>query len=128
MAAKDAWNFFDCKTFGDYMHAYLKRDVHQLADVFETFRKVALDGDQLDPVYYFTLPGLCLDSALKMTKAEIELIQDREMYEFAESAIRGGFTFVNKHHVQINADDCQEIPFDPSKSRSELMYIDANNL
>lgn len=110
------------------MLAYLKRDVHQLADVFEAFRKVALDGDQLDPAHYFTLPGLCLDSALKMTKAQIELFHDREMYEYAESAIRGGFTFVNKHHVTINAPDCEEVQFDSNKPRTELLYIDANNL
>ena len=110
------------------MHAYLKRDVHQLADVFEAFRKVAMAGDQLDPAHYFTLPGLCLDSALKMTKAKIELFHDREMYEFAENSVRGGFTFINRHHVTINADDCKEMPYDSEQPRTELMYIDANNL
>jgi len=32
-------------------------DVHQLADVFESFRAVALMQDQLDPVNYVSVPG-----------------------------------------------------------------------
>ena len=127
-SAQEAWDHFNCKTFADYMHAYLKRDVHQLADVFECFRSLALNGDSLDPAHYWTLPGMCLDSALKMTNACIDLLQEREMYEFVERGVRGGFTFVNRHAVRANVDDCAAIKYEENHSRRELLYIDANNL
>ena len=70
--------------------AYLRLDVYQLADVFETFRQMALMQDGLDPVNYVGLPGFTWDSAFKMTGTELHLIQDSEMYRFFESGIRGG--------------------------------------
>jgi len=69
--AQEAWSLLKCKTFGDYMLHYLRLDVHQLADVFETFRELTLKEDGLDPAYYFTLPGLSWDSAFKMTGATV---------------------------------------------------------
>ena len=65
-------------------------DVYLLADVFETFRKIALEQDGLDPVNYVGLPGFTWDSAFKMTGAEIHLLQDPEMYRFFEAGTRGG--------------------------------------
>lgn len=127
-SAQEAWEHFDCYTFADYMHAYLKRDVHQLADIFESFRALALKCDSLDPAHYFTLPGMSLDSALKMTDACIDLLQEQSMYEFVERGIRGGFTFVNRHHIKANVDDCDGAKYKEHKSREEMLYIDANNL
>ena len=72
--AQKAWQDFGCETFADYMFSYLKRDVHQLADVFETFRDLAMNEDGLDPAQYYTLPGLTLDSALKLTGTNINLL------------------------------------------------------
>jgi hypothetical protein len=54
---------------------YLKLDVFQLADVFESFRDMALEQDGLDPVNYYSVPGLTWDSAFKMTEAKIHLLQ-----------------------------------------------------
>lgn len=53
------------------MLQYLRLDVYQLGDVFETFRQLTLSEDGLDPAYYLTLPGLSWDSAFKMTGAEV---------------------------------------------------------
>ena len=36
------WSRFDCKTLGDYHDVYLKSDVLLLADVFESFRRMAI--------------------------------------------------------------------------------------
>lgn len=110
------------------MHAYLKRDVHQLADIFESFRSLALKCDSLDPAAYFTLPGMSLDSALKMTGANIDLLQEQTMYEFVERGIRGGFTFINRHSIQANVVDLCKKDYDVTRPREELLYIDANNL
>lgn len=117
--AQEAWKKFDCKTFGDYMIAYLKLDVFLLADVFEEFRRVALNEDKLDPVHFVSLPAMSFKSAFKMTKETIHLLKDPEMYNLFERGIRGGLTFVNKHFIQSETDGDNHI---------HLKYYDQNNL
>ena len=128
--AQHVWKEFECHTFEDYLNLYLKCDVLQLVDVFENFRAMCLAEDQLDPVHYFTIPNMTWDSAFKMTGAKVELLTDVEMYEFFESGIRGGMTFVNKHHSWSNH---QSVPEnfdgdDDEELSMELAYIDVNNL
>ena len=53
---------------GKYHDLYLKSDVLLIADVFEEFRILCLENYELDPVWYFTAPGLSWDAALKKTK------------------------------------------------------------
>ena len=127
-SAQEAWQVFSCRTFGDYILAYLKLDVHQLADVFEAFRVLALREDGLDPSHYYTLPGLTLDSAFKMTRTRVDLVQEQEQYEFIEKGIRGGCTFVNKHYLHCNAPDIDPFSYNPNLPRHEMLYVDANNL
>ena len=89
---------------------------------------MALREDGLDPVHYFTLPGLTIDSALKMTRVKLDLIKEQDQYEFIEKGIRGGFTFVNDHYLKVNASDIDPAGFDVNRARHEMLYIDANNL
>ena len=116
---RQAWQEAGCRHLVDYMMMYLKLDVYQLADVFQSFRKTALREDGLDPCHFFSIPGLSWDSALKMVEKEkvqkLELLLNVEMYEFYEAGIRGGMTFVNKHYVCAN-------------EQTQLLYIDINNL
>lgn len=83
-----------------------------LTDVFQNFRRLCLQEDGLDPVNYVGLPSFTWDSAFKFTKTKLELLTDPDMYRFFESGIRGGVTFVNKHHVTAN-------------NQTHLLYIDA---
>jgi hypothetical protein len=99
-------------------------DVYQLADVFEQFRQLALTQDELDPVNYVSVPGLTWDSAFKMTEANVHLLQDEDMYTFFESGLRGGMTFINKHHIQRNCPGDEG--YDESKPHTELLYIGKN--
>ena len=117
--AQLAWAQFNCKTFGDYMLAYLKLDVFLLTDVFEEFRRVALKEDKLDPVHFVSLPAMSFKSAFKMTKETIHLLNDPEMYNLFERGIRGGLTFVNQHYVKSETVNDEHV---------HLKYIDANNL
>jgi hypothetical protein len=96
-------------------------DVFQLADVFETFRELALVQDGLDPVNFVSIPGLSWESAFKMTGATIDLLQDSDMYAFFEGGIRGGMTFVNSHHLRRNVPGEEE--YDADQPRTELLYI-----
>ena len=113
--ACNIYSQLNCTNLKEYMLHYLKVDVYLLADIFETLRKKAKSEDGLEPVNYFSIPGLSWDSALKSCPVEIELLQDPEMYKFFESGIRGGMTFVKKHYAT-------------SDTNTSLFYIDVNNL
>ena len=117
--AVEIWRECDCKSLYDYMMIYLKVDVYLLADVFESFRKTGIAEDGLDPANFFTIPGLSWSSALKNMSShgyELDMLHDSIMYEYFESGVRGGMTFVNKHYVPNDAD------------HDSLLYIDVNNL
>ena len=42
----------------------------------------------LDPCHYFSSTGLSWQAMLKMTKIELKLISDNDMYLFAEKGMR----------------------------------------
>jgi DNA polymerase type B, organellar and viral len=113
--AQAIWRLAECRNLKDYMLMYLKVDVYLLADVFETFRKTAMQEDALDPANFFGIPGLSWCSALKSMNRELELLQDLSMYDYFDAGVRGGMTFVNRHYACRNAS-------------TELLYIDINNL
>ena len=79
--ALEMWRRYDCKTLKDYHDLYLTLDVTLLADVFENFRTMALRE------YRFAW-----NCALKMSKIELELITDPNMFLFFENSIRGGIS------------------------------------
>ena len=60
----------------NYHDLYLKTDVLLLADVMENFTNICKTNYGLDPMRYYTAPGLAWDAALKLTGAELELIHD----------------------------------------------------
>lgn len=84
-----------------------------MTDVFEAFRRLCLNESGLEPVNFVGLPGFTWAAAFKYTGETIHLLQDREMYRFFESGIRGGMTFVNDHCVK-------RIP-----EQQEIFYVDA---
>ena len=86
--ALSVWNTFQCKTIRDYHNLYLKSDVLFLADVFEKFRKTCLKHYKLDPVHYFTSPGLAWDACLKQTGQELQLLHDYDMLMLFEKGIK----------------------------------------
>jgi hypothetical protein len=116
-----------CEIFKDYHLAYLKTDVLLLADVFTRFRETCLDYYELDPANYLSAPGLAWDAMLKMTKVELDLISDPEMFNMMDRMKRGGLCFVGSmRHVKANNKYLED--YDPSKPSNYIMYWDANNL
>lgn len=123
--AKQAWREFQANNLGDYMLAYLELDIRQLADIFESFRRLSLEDDGLDPVHYISTPGLSFDSALKTTGAKLELLTDVDMHRMFERGIRGGITFVNVHHVEAQSSSGAA---SAETSTADLIPLDVNNL
>ena len=74
----------------DYHDFYLKCDVLLLANVFEKFRNNSSKNYGLCPSHYLSAPGLSWDAMLNMTKIQVELISDPDMYILSEKGKRGG--------------------------------------
>ena len=120
------WKTWNMKTFKDYLKLYNETDVLLLADVFENFRDVCLKNYGLDPVYYYTAPGLAWDACLKITNIKLELLSDVDMLLMVESGIRGGISMISNRYGEANNKYMKN--FDKTKLSKFLMYLDANNL
>ena len=123
----NVWNTFKMKTFKDYHELYNETDVLLLADVFENFRDLCLKIYGLDPVYYFTAPGLAWDACLKMTDIDLELLSDPDMLLMFEKGIRGGISMISNRFGKANNKYMRQ-GFNRNKLIKYLMYLDANNL
>ena len=73
--ANRVWDAFGCETMGD--DVYLQLDVLLLADFFEKFRCTCLNYYSLDPLHYYTTPGLAWDAALSV---DLQLITNVDIY------------------------------------------------
>ena len=124
--AQNVWETFRMKTMRDYHDLYLKSDVLLLSDVFENFRDVCLDNYRLDPMFYYTAPGLAWDACLKITKVELELLHDYEMLMMVEKGIRGGVSMISTRYGKANNPYMNN--YDPDQPTKYISYLDANNL
>ena len=123
----------------DYSILYLKTDVCHLADIFQKFSNFAYKTYELDCRYSYTLPGFSWQGMLKMTKIELDLISDQDMYFFLMDSIRGGVCQVNKKYSKAdnkytrNQHNKGKIKKLRKNSKTNdlnkcLLYLDANNL
>ena len=122
--AQTVFEKFNCKNLLDYSILYLKTDLCHLADVFQKFSNFAYEKYELDPRHSYTLPGFLWQAMLQLTKIELELISDPDMYLFLMDTIRGGISICNKKHVIADNKYIDK----NTKSYKYLLYLDANNL
>ena len=124
--ANKIWKEFDMKTFGDYHDLYLNTDVLLLSDVFNEFRKICLKNYELDPLWYYTAPGLSWDALLKHSDVRLELLSDYDMLLMFEQGTRGGISTITKTYAVANNKYMSS--YDENEESKYLMYLDANNL
>ena len=122
----NVWKTWDMKTLKDYLELYNISDVLLLADVFENFRDICLKNYGLDPVYYYTAPGLAWDAMLKMTGVNLELLSDIDKLLMIEKGIRGGISIISNRYGKANNKYMKD--FNKKEPSKYLMYLDANNL
>ena len=122
----NVWKKFNIKTLKDYLKLYNISDVLLLADVFENFRDICLKNYGLDPVHYYTAPGLAWDAMLKMTKINLDLLSDVDMLLMVEKGIRGGISIISNRYGKANNKYMKD--FNNSEPSKYLTYLDANNL
>ena len=124
--ACNVWDSFNMETMKDYHELYNDSDALLLADVFENFRDLCLKIYRLDPVYYFTAPGLAWDACLKMTSINLELLSNPDMLLMFEKGIRGGVSIIRKRYGEANNKYMRS--FNKNKPSKYLIDLDANNL
>jgi hypothetical protein len=81
---------------------------------------------RLDPVWYYTSPGLAWDAALKTSKVKLELLHDQEMIDMIEDGIRGGVSMISHRYSKANHPAIPD--YDSQQPHKYISYIDANNL
>ena len=151
--AKNVWKTFHMQTMEHYHDLYLKTAVLLLTDVFENFRKKCLEYYGLDPAHYYTAPGLSWDAAMKMTKVNLELLDDIEMHLMVEkgnynfstvpsilistntmhskcalsiSGVRGGVSTISTRYCNANNRFMQY--YDEKEKIMYILDLDTNNL
>ena len=125
--AKTMWNTLNCQTLQDYHDAYLKTDCALLACVCEFHRELSFSTYKLDCMHFYTLPNMAKEASLRICKAEVELLTEREHLDMIEGAVRGGVCSVYKMR-KFTANNKYLPDYDSSQPSTFGFCVDANNL
>lgn len=117
---------FNLRTNREIHDLYLRVDVMALADVFESYRDLAIADYGLDPAAFIGTPSFGWAAMLKKTGVKLDLLSDVDMYTFFEKAKRGGVAMAATRHAKANNPLVEG--YDPEQQESYIWYGDANNL
>ena len=76
--------------------------------------------------HYLSAPALRWDAMLNMTKVELELISDPDIYIFFEKGTRGGVSYISNRYSKDNNKYLKS--YDSNQESKHIIYLDANNL
>ena len=124
--AKKVWHKFDLRNLEDYHDLYLKTDVILSANVFEEFRNTCMKHYGLDPVNFYTSPGLAWKACFKKTGIKLERLTDPDILMIFERGIRGGITQAVHRYAKANNKYMDSM--NTEIESSYIQYLDANNL
>ena len=113
-------------TSKDYYDLYLKVNFLLLVCMFETFRKESINSFELDLAHYLSTPGYCWNAMVMVSNVNLKRMPDIEKYQFIETTMRGGISMICKSDAK--SDNKLLKLNDANKSRSYIIYLDANNL
>ena len=77
-------------------------------------------------VTFLSAPALRLDLTVTMTKFELELISDADMYLFFKKVIRGGVSYISKRCIKASNKYLKS--YDPIQDPKHIILLHANNL
>ena len=127
LAQSSMWEILGCGTLHDYHDAYLKLDCALLACVRDFHRELSFTTYKLDSMHFFTLPNMGKEASLRICKANVEFLTEREHLDMIEPAIRGGVTSIYENRRFIAKS--QYIPnYNSNEDHQFGFCVDANNL
>ena len=105
------------KTIKDYRNLYVK---------FETFRNICLENYGFCPSHYLSTAATSLDATLSITKVELDLISNINIYLFFEKGITDGVSYISERYIKAN--NKYLTSSDPKKPTKYITYFDKNKL
>ena len=124
---KRVWKEFGIRNLEDYHDLYLRTDVVLMVNVYKAFRDTCLKHYKLDPVHFYTSPGLAWKACLKCTGIRLELLTNPDMLLMFDRGIRGGITQAVHKYASANNKYMGD-RFHPKSESNYLQYLDTNNL
>ena len=89
------------------------------------FRNNSLKNYGLCPSHYLSVPALNWDAMFNMTKVEVKLIPDPDMYIFFEKGMGDGVSYIFNRYSKVYNKYLKS--YEP-KQESKHIYLDKNNL
>ena len=94
--------------------------------VFVKLRNNSLKNYALCAGYYLSAPALSWDAMLNMTKVDLELISDADLYLFSEKGIRGEVSYISKRYSKAKNKYLKS--YDPKQELKHFVHLDVNNV
>lgn len=90
------------------------------------FRRKSMQYYRLDPVHFVSTPNLSLDACLRLTKAEIQLFTDVNMFIWLEGNLRGCVVTLGNRYAKANNPYLES--YDTPTKHNYTVALDAINL
>ena len=87
---------------------------------------MSLETYGLDPIHYYSLPGISWDAMLNYRAVELELITYPDMHQMVEKSMRGGISNIYLQHATSNHPSMDT--YNENEETRTLTYQDANSL